>query len=388
MEIQLNLSSFIHLTAVILGLLVAAILWTYPRGRTYPYRRWLGGYFGLVAIGLGIAYSHETGLTFQMPHLYRTANIFGWLIMPVSYLYVRSVLQQRSPGKLDLLHAVPAVFYIIDMLPFFVLPGPEKAAALRQTFGDMNVLLSFSEAWITPPYFHIVARNIQYAVYWLLQVWLLRKLYRIKERRIFFRENREWLRFVYIFIGFQFLFIFPVFFVFIFDFSQSIWLVSEVSIALSMVFSAFVLFFRPEMLYGIQGVIEYPEQENDEAEAPTYLDSQTVQELKEKLNDLMDREQPYLNSGYSLGGLSRDLDIPSYKMTDLLNKGVGLNFNDCINQHRINYCRKKLESGEWNHLTIEGMAEKCGFNHRNTFTRAFKKFTGKTPGRYLQAMKA
>lgn len=388
MENHLNLSSFIHPTAIILGLLVAIILLSYSPRHTYPYRKLLGSYFGLTAIGLAIAYSHETGLTFQMPHLYRTANIFGWLIMPVSYLYVRSVLQQRPPGKLDLLHAVPAVFYIIDMLPFFVLPAPEKAAALRGTLGDMNILLAFSEAWITPPYFHIVARNIQYAVYWILQVWLLGRLYRIKERRIFFRENREWLRFIYIFIGFQFLFIFPVFFVFVFEFSQSIWLVSEVSIALSMVFSAFVLFFRPEMLYGIQGVIEYPEQESDEAEAPSYLDGQTVRELKEKLNNLMDRKEPYLDSGYTLADLSRDLNIPSYKLTDLLNKGVGLNFNDYINQYRVDYCRRKLKSGDWNHLTIEGMAEKCGFNHRNTFTRAFKKFTGKTPGRYLQAMEA
>jgi AraC-like DNA-binding protein len=59
-----------------------------------------------------------------------------------------------------------------------------------------------------------------------------------------------------------------------------------------------------------------------------------------------------------------------------------MGFIDFTNQKRIKYCVEKLDSGDWKNFTIEAIAQECGFNNRNSFTNAFKKFKGVSPSEY------
>lgn len=386
MEFNLSFSIFIHLIAAFLSMLIAVILWTYPGERPYPYRKLLSAFFGVLALAIGISFANASGITLQMPHLYRTGNIFGLLFMPFSYLYVRSIVRERPPSRPDLLHALPAVFYIVDFWPFFMLSADQKLEIYRQTLGNPNILLSFSEGRFTPVYFHLAARSIQFFIYWALQVWLLARLAKLEDFRGFFRANREWVRFITIFLVLQFFFSFPILLALLLGSRQSLWLTSEVAGTSMVVFMSLVLFFRPQMLYGIQGLLQFSKKEEttDKSELPAYLEVQAVRELEKRLNDLMEREKLYLHSDYSLRKLSNDLDIPAYKLSAFLNKAIGSNFNEYINQHRIEYCLRKMKAGDWDHLTLQAIAEECGFNNRNTFTGAFKKHTRMTPSEYLK----
>jgi AraC-like DNA-binding protein len=59
-----------------------------------------------------------------------------------------------------------------------------------------------------------------------------------------------------------------------------------------------------------------------------------------------------------------------------------MGFIDLINQKRIQYCIQKLDSGDWKNFKVEAIAHECGFNNRNSFTNAFKKFKGVSPSEY------
>ena len=77
------------------------------------------------------------------------------------------------------------------------------------------------------------------------------------------------------------------------------------------------------------------------------------------------------------------MKIPAYQLSAFLNREIGLNFNDYLNQQRVRYCRRILiQKGMVHQLNLKGLALQCGFNNRNTLTTAFKKFTGFTPSRY------
>lgn len=117
------------------------------------------------------------------------------------------------------------------------------------------------------------------------------------------------------------------------------------------------------------------------------MDEETVQDLKRKLETLMDRQKPFLNSNYFMGDLCHDMNIPVYKLRIFLNQEIGMNFNDYINKRRVEYCLKMLKTGDWQKFTVQAMAEECGFNNRNSFTQAFKKFLGMTPATYLRKLK-
>jgi AraC-like DNA-binding protein len=57
-----------------------------------------------------------------------------------------------------------------------------------------------------------------------------------------------------------------------------------------------------------------------------------------------------------------------------------MGFIDIFNQKHIQYyCVQKLDSGDWKNFTIEAITHECGFNNRNSFTNAFKKYKGVSP---------
>ncbi len=388
MEIYINFSAFLQLLTVILGLLVAMILWWYPGKRHLPYRRVLGGYFSAVALGFAASVIHETGLTFVIPHTFRMGNFFILLAPSLSYLYVRGVITGKPVGWWDLIHTIPLLFYLVDFLPFLMLSASEKLEIFSSTFGDLDAQQAFTEGWITPPHFHRILLILVMAFYWGLQVWLLLRLMDLKDRKLFIRENREWLSFILIFLGFQFFTFFPALVTSLFasDSSEAIWITTRVVYGLAMIIFILIVFFRPKMLYGLHGFIQYPinDQEKKDSDKPSYVDEETVQELLGNLEDLMSNQKPYLNPNYLLSNLSNDLNLPGYKLSPFLKQETGLSFKDFINKQRIDYCKEKLDSGEWQQYTVAAIAEECGFNNRNSFTLSFKKFTGVTPTVYLQ----
>jgi AraC-like DNA-binding protein len=68
----------------------------------------------------------------------------------------------------------------------------------------------------------------------------------------------------------------------------------------------------------------------------------------------------------------------------VINQGFRLNFNDLINQYRIEAVKQKLKAGEQKTQTLLGIAYDCGFNSKATFNRAFKKATGQSPKEWLE----
>jgi AraC-like DNA-binding protein len=122
-------------------------------------------------------------------------------------------------------------------------------------------------------------------------------------------------------------------------------------------------------------------------EKPGYtyeLSTERIENIEGRLHQFMREQMPFLQFGYSIRDLADDLDIPSYQLSAYLNREIGLNFNDYLNQFRVRYCEELMQKGLIGQLNLKGLALKCGFSNRNTLTTAFKKFTGFTPSVYTR----
>lgn len=122
-------------------------------------------------------------------------------------------------------------------------------------------------------------------------------------------------------------------------------------------------------------------------ERPGYtyeLSSARIENIEGRLHRFMREQKPFLRFGYSIRDLADDIDIPSYQLSAYLNREIGLNFNDYLNQFRVRYCEELMQGGLVGQLNLKGLALKCGFSNRNTLTTAFKKFTGFTPSVYTR----
>ena len=67
-----------------------------------------------------------------------------------------------------------------------------------------------------------------------------------------------------------------------------------------------------------------------------------------------------------------------------VNQEFGVNFNDFVNNYRVEAVKNSFAKGEHKKFTLIGIAYDCGFNSKASFNRAFKKNTGKTPKEYLE----
>lgn len=118
-------------------------------------------------------------------------------------------------------------------------------------------------------------------------------------------------------------------------------------------------------------------------------DKNEVQELeswKERIEHLMLKEKLYENPELVLSDLCLKLGTHSKNVSQVINQGFNMNFNDFVNHYRIKALQMKIEAGEHNMKTLLGLAFECGFNSKSTFNRAFKRATLLTPKEYIEKL--
>lgn len=109
---------------------------------------------------------------------------------------------------------------------------------------------------------------------------------------------------------------------------------------------------------------------------------------KNRIDDLMTDQRLYLEPSLSLSDLAIKLKTNASVLSAVINNGYGKNFNDFVNEYRVEEVKKQLSRPENAHLTLLGIALDCGFNSKATFNRAFKKFTNQSPKEYLDQLRA
>lgn len=114
-----------------------------------------------------------------------------------------------------------------------------------------------------------------------------------------------------------------------------------------------------------------------------HLNTEETELLKYRLRELMNQKKPYLVKGYHIKDMAEDLRIPVHQLSAFINQVVGMSFTGYMNKHRIDYCLNLITTDP-SHADLNNLAELSGFNNRNSFTAAFKKFTGQKPFEYIR----
>ena len=98
----------------------------------------------------------------------------------------------------------------------------------------------------------------------------------------------------------------------------------------------------------------------------------------------MQHDQLYKDAELTLSQLAKKLSTNSSVLSKVVNQGFGLNFNDFVNEYRVQAVIALLKAGEQKNQTLLGIAFDCGFNSKATFNRAFKKQTGISPKEWVE----
>ena len=306
------------------------------------------------------------------------------LIGPVIYFYTKSLLNPSFKiDKKDRLHFIPALLYlayslvvfvtdklILDEFYFYADGRDKDLANWYQTAGviSMSYYLILSLKHYST-YKKLVFDKVSFAdsiLFQWIQNFLIAFLSIIILRVLLFVLNPEWGEF-----GSQFwhyiVFSFVVFYISINGYANAVKMsfLNDVNSKNVNVFSEL-------------DIDDKPKQET--------LNQKELDLWKEKILQLIKVDKIYENPKLTLSDVSKRLETNPKTISNSINSGFEMNFNDFINHYRIEAVKEKLKKGAHKKSTLLGIAFDCGFNSKATFNRAFKKSTSESPKDYLQKL--
>jgi AraC-like DNA-binding protein len=98
----------------------------------------------------------------------------------------------------------------------------------------------------------------------------------------------------------------------------------------------------------------------------------------------MEEKKPFLESSFSLPGLARKIHASPHHLSQILNDCLKKNFFEYTAEYRIREAQEILRNPRYNHIMMEEIAERVGYNSKSAFNTAFKKQTGLTPSQFKE----
>lgn len=90
----------------------------------------------------------------------------------------------------------------------------------------------------------------------------------------------------------------------------------------------------------------------------------------------------YTKPDLTIMDVAEAIKIHPKRVSGTINSILGKNFNNYINEFRVDLAQILLKDKSYNNLSIDGIGLEVGFHSKSTFYSAFKKRTGITPAKY------
>jgi AraC-like DNA-binding protein len=328
------------------------------------------------------------------PHLYKTAAPITFLIAPLGYLYVRSVLfNEVAFKKIDFLHALPFLFFTLNYLPFFVSSTESKLEILSAIASDKNTVIS-AQIGLFPESFFYLFRPFQVFFYLFFQ-WLLilqfKTTFKVKQVEYQIRHVIRWLKVftlanTLILLGFVLIYALYLSKEILFD-DHLLSSIPNAILSISFfVITTYLLLF-PQILNGLP-FVKYTEKKSellsDELVKVPYIHKNYTKEIAQ-LDAYFANSKAYLQPNLSISEVAVATQIPNRELSFLINSFYKQRFSDYLNDMRLSHFLSQVDASSLDSFTIESIAVASGFGYKSSFYRAFKKKYGSTPTTYLQS---
>jgi AraC-like DNA-binding protein len=336
-----------------------------------------------------------SGSILNVPHLYRTAAPFTFLVPPLSYLYVRSVLYNEKKWQgIDLLHLLPFLFFLVNYLPFFLSPLDYKLEIVRKTIADKNYGI-VKQLGILPESVFYLFRPVQAIIYLIFQFRLISTFNRNNPNQQISDQIKRVVKWLSVFTWASTGFLAAFFITIVLYLTQEnlfskdeLTLIPNTILGISHFIVFSYLLINPQVLTGLP-FIRYKETpsslvENELIKVPFIYENYT-KEIK-SLEKYFTANKSFLQPNISISQVSVDTEIPIRDLSYIINNYYEKRFNDYLNEMRLKHFISKIDSTTLDTLTIEAIAFESGFSSKSSFYRAFNRFYSCTPSVYLETM--
>ena len=315
----------------------------------------------------------------KFPHLFKIASVIPIALFPLLYVYIKSYLTDYKWSMWRMsVHFIPMVLYFIAISPFYFQATEVKREIIRT--GDF------------PGFLHTVAAVfdvviiVQGIFYSALSMKIIQKYFDTTAGHL--TKNQRYV------LNWLIFFVMSYVLLWAFGAVGAILEMLEISVPFDM-FNFFYLGLtiltvsigvfalrRPYILFHKLQFAGDEVNSLKNTEQLSYREEDNDEELKMIL-DYLEKGKAYLKNDLSLQDIAEATGIPKHRISAILNKEIGKNFYEILNEYRTNEAIRLFNDGKHLNFTLTYIAEMAGFNSRATFNRIFKKITNQTPSEYI-----
>ncbi len=382
MKISLTIIDFLILSLALQGFVLAGML--FYSAKKINSNRWLASLILLLSYSTALMEVFHSNLPNTNPLVYVFLPQLRLLLGPLLYFYTRGLLfGDKKLTRKDYLHFSPLIFelgpqiaFIFHFCGLLLIPGIsrwylpfEKQVIIFQSGNTGNLPFFFS-----------------FVIYAALCFKMVRSNYLNLEVSTFKLTDIRWLK-TLLHIIFYLLITWSI--TIILGYLQLPQLAGIIKYTMTLLAIGFAYWlamsaYARQSKMSASDVVEY-----NKPPVKIYFSAIEAGKYSQRLISLMEDDRVYLNPALKLDFLAAQIGISEKLMSNLLNQHVGKNFNDFVNEYRIQEARKKLNDPTTvRQFTIAAIAFDCGFNSLATFQRCFKQFTGTTPSQYQNGSKS
>ena len=139
-----------------------------------------------------------------------------------------------------------------------------------------------------------------------------------------------------------------------------------------------IIYTNDQIIFHAKPWIENAAEEEEEEEEVTEIEPNS--EYREKLEQWMETEKPYLNPEFRLNDLRQILPLNRTYLSQLIHAEYDCTFYQYVTNYRIEEAKRLMK--EQPDLKMQDIAEQCGFSSPVVFSRIFVRETGETPSEW------
>lgn len=124
------------------------------------------------------------------------------------------------------------------------------------------------------------------------------------------------------------------------------------------------------------------ERKEKEATYRTLVSPTLMDELKERILNVIVMQKKYKDKDYSAKRLAEDLGTNTRYISAVVNVKFHMNYTSFVNKYRIEEAMSILVDKRYQDLRIEEVSDMVGFSNRQSFYASFYKIMGITPKEY------
>lgn len=373
--IRHNLVSSIMLLGIFQSFFISLVI-LYRAKKNYAIK-YLGWSFLFSSIVFFDTYLCFTGLIKNVMYLNDASEPLVLLIFPFTYFSIYGLIKRTNiTFRKHWWHLVLPFTYSITQIPFYMAPLSVKYNAYLGAYFP-----HFSAAEV-PNHFNYGYHHIKDIFDWLILFSIL--LYSILSLRLVFIERQKknetrtksnkyiFTRNSSIVLVLLLIFIFVVFYNFDDDGGDHyiVFFQTIVAFATSYVVLSESRFFDKSWIADKYETLSNSQVALSMADIETYVNANSY----------------FISKDASLKDLASLLKVHPNQISKIINQENSSNFNDFLNQKRLQVAKLRLTDPEYSNYTIEAIANSVGFKSKSTFYNAFKKHIGISPSDYIKSI--